>query len=81
MTTETRRADGAEPKPAETPEDRVAASTEAVHLALQGRTAPRERNRVLAVMLASVAAAVFAIVMTLALLFHYVEAHHLLAHL
>jgi hypothetical protein len=41
----------------------------------------RYRNRTLAAMLACVAASGFAIVLALALLLHYAEAHHLLANL
>ena len=41
----------------------------------------RRRNRMLAIQLAGVAAFGFATVLTLALLLHYAEAHHLLANL
>lgn len=41
----------------------------------------RQRNRQLAAVLAGVAAAVFVTVVSLALMFHYAEAHHLLAQL
>jgi hypothetical protein len=41
----------------------------------------RQRNRQLAAMLACVAAAVFVTVVSLGLMFHYAEAHHLLARL
>ena len=41
----------------------------------------RRRNRMLAMLLAGVAAIGFATVLTLAVLLHYAEAHHLLANL
>jgi hypothetical protein len=41
----------------------------------------RRRNRMLAMLLAGVAAFSFAAVLTLAVLLHYAEAHHLLANL
>jgi hypothetical protein len=42
-------------------------------------TVPRQRNSVLGLLLASVALAMFVFVFVLAVLFHYAEAHHLLA--
>jgi hypothetical protein len=42
---------------------------------------PRERNRVLGILLASVASCVFTLVVTLVILFHYAEVHHLFAKL
>lgn len=41
----------------------------------------RRRNKMLAMLLAGVAAIGFATVLTLAVLLHYAEAHHLLANL
>jgi hypothetical protein len=42
---------------------------------------PQQRNRVFAVILAGVAVGIFAMVLTLAVIFHEVESHHVLAHL
>lgn len=43
------------------------------------RTALRQRNRMLAAALAGIAAAMLVVVVTLAVMFHYAEAHHVIA--
>lgn len=57
------------------------ASAERAPGVLRVPTAPRQRNRVLGLLLASLALTVFVTVFTLVILFHYAEAHHLLAKL
>jgi hypothetical protein len=54
---------------------------DAAHGAPPAMIVPLRRNRMLAMALVSVAASVFAMVVTLVVLFHYAETHHLLANL
>ena len=65
----------------ENPPDPPVARAPAPRPAVRAAVISPQRNRLLAIVLASVSGFVFVTVITLALLFHYAEVHHLIPRL